>query len=93
MGLSLLEAVKVSKRLELVLRAIEDVKSDRLIAFLEEQGRQPMEDSEIAMAREESFKRGLKAGLGISKIELADLDAELMCEAFNGNIDDVTDDV
>jgi len=85
--MNLLEVTKVAERLKRVAKVLDEATSVRLAALLEERGKQPIDDSEMARACEEAFKQGLNAGLRVSKTEFADLDAELLCEAFNGDIE------
>ena len=85
--MNLLEVTKVAERLKRVAKVLDDATSIRLAALIEERGRQAMEDSDEARKYEEGFKHGLNAGLRVAKTEFADLDAELLCKAFNGDED------
>ena len=84
--MNLLEVTKVAERLKRVVAVLDDATSKRLAELIEERGKQPIEDSDEARRYEEGFKHGLNAGLRVAKTELADLDAAMLCDAFNGDI-------
>jgi len=84
---NLLEVMKVAERLKRIVAVLEKAASKRLGALIIKRGETPMEDSEVAIKYEEGFKHGLNAGLQVSETKFADLDAELLCEAFNCDID------
>lgn len=86
--MNLLEVTKTAERLKRVAKVLDDATSKRLAALIEERSKQAMEDSEGAREYDEGFKHGLNAGLRVSKTEFADLDAAMLCEAFNGDIED-----
>lgn len=86
--MNLLEVTKVAERLKRVAKVLDEATSRRLGALIEERGKLAMKDSDEARKYEEGFKHGLNAGLRVSKTEFADLDAAMLCEAFNGDIED-----